>query len=152
MRSESLLRAHAKSAGSSCWGGHDNQPDAKFLTAELVEGAVEVQAFDVWARGGCAVLKFGGIACWKQEQHPRATRSLESIEGAAIARGAGKRRGGAGRAARPCFTRVRARRLPMPLDQPIGGISVSNSSVLPQAYALADDGRIARLELPYSAH
>jgi hypothetical protein len=40
----------------------------------------------------------------------------------------------------------------MKLEQPIGAIAVSNSSVLPHAYALLDDGRIARLELPYSAH
>ena len=39
----------------------------------------------------------------------------------------------------------------LPLEQPIGAIAVSNSILLPHAYALADDGRIARIELPYSA-
>jgi hypothetical protein len=130
-----------------CWGGHADQPDAKFLTAEPVEGATQVQAFDLWARGGCAVLKFGGIACWKQEQHPRATRSLESIESAAmlgvLEKGVVVLANG-----KAMFHPRSGPAVPIPLEQTIGGISVSNSSVLPQAYALADDGRIARLELP----
>jgi hypothetical protein len=134
-----------------CWGGHANQPDAAFLTPEPVEGALEVQSFDVWSGGGCAVLKFGGIACWKRALHPRAVRSIESVESAAMI-GALEKGALVLADTKVTFHPLMGPASPIKLEQPIGAIAVSNSSVLPHAYALADDGRIARLELPYSAH
>jgi hypothetical protein len=134
-----------------CWGGHANAPDAKFLEAELVEGAVEVQEFDVWAWGGCAALKFGGIACWKQALHPRAARAIEAVESAAsfgvLEKGIVALSGG-----KATFHPRTGPAVPMPLDQPLGAVAVSNATVLPEVYALSDDGRIARLKLPPAAH
>jgi hypothetical protein len=134
-----------------CWGGHANQPDATFLTPEPVEGALEVKSFDVWSGGGCAVLKFGGIACWKRALHARAVRSIESIESAAMI-GALEKGVVVLADGKATFHPLTGPASAMKLEQPIGAIAVSNSSVLPHAYALLDDGRIARLELPYSAH
>jgi hypothetical protein len=132
-----------------CWGGHANRPDARFLTAEPVEGATEVQAFDVWPKGGCAVLKFGGVACWKREPHPRAVRSIESVESAAML---GALQDGVVVLAddKATFHPLSGPATALELEQPIGAIAVSNSILLPRAYALADDGRIARIELPDS--
>jgi hypothetical protein len=134
-----------------CWGGHTNQPDAAFLTPEAVEGALDVQSFDVWSGGGCAVLKFGGIACWKRALHPRAVRSIESIESAAMI-GALEKGVVVLADSKVTFHPLTGPASPFKLEQPVGAIAVSNSSVLPHAYALLDDGRIARLDLPYSAH
>jgi len=135
----------------ACWGGHASAPDAKYLDAELVEGAVEVRNYGVWAFGGCAALKFGGIACWRQEPHPRATRAIEAVESAAsfgvLEKGIVALLDG-----KATFHPRSGPALPMPLDQPIGALAVSYATVLPQVYALGDDGRIARLPLPAAAH
>ncbi len=135
----------------ACWGGHANAPDAKFLEAELVEGAVEVRNYGVWAFGGCAALKFGGIACWRQEPHPRATRAIEAVE-SAVSLGVLEKGIVALVDGKATFHPRTGPALPMPLDQPIGALAVSYATVLPQVYALGDDGRIARLPLPAAAH